>query len=140
MNLLEADNLNKAQNVLKYLNRCHDGSIKTISFTKKRELDSKTGDLVYDAIDTQEMALCEVEIEMLLNSYEGAKKDQVIILEFKQVKKFRFSQDKAVDYADIYESTVSKGIDSFLKFKFLSTVKKLLTLSISCDKLIVVEK
>mgnify|MGYP001583848386 CR=1 FL=1 len=140
MSLVEAHDLTEAQNILNYLNRCHDGSIKTILFMKKREIDPKTGDLVYDAVNIKEMALCDIKIEMFLNSYEGAKKDQVVMFEFKRVKKFNFFQDVSIDYSDVYESTVANGVNSTLEFKFLSTGKKLPTLSISCEKLVLTEK
>lgn len=130
----EINDLNEARDILVRLNHCHDGSIRAISFLKGRELDPETGNLVYDSANLNEMALCDIKLEMLLNSYEGAKKDQLIIFEFKKVSCFRFIQDASFDYSDVYEVEVESGRDVTIELHFFATEKKIPTLIISCEK------
>ena len=76
--------------LLKRLNYCHDGCIRAVSFLKRRKLNKKDGSLIYPFEDMEDRALCDMRLELLLNSYSGAKKDQVVVLEFKEVRDIRF--------------------------------------------------
>ena len=119
-------------NLLKYLNYCHDGCITRISFLKKREIDKETGSIIYPFDDLQEMIFCDIEIEVILNSYDEAKMDQCILLFFKHVSSFLFAQNTPYDYSDIYEVRLKKGSADSLEFSFYSTNQSMRSLSISC--------
>lgn len=121
--------------LLGYLNSCHDGSIKRISFIKKRGID-KSGNLVYLS---EEFSETDIEIELILNSYQGAKRSQIVILEFNNVKVFSFHQDASFDYSDIRELKVETDKAS-LNFTFISTIKEVNPLTISCSQIVCIEK
>ena len=88
--------------LLDYFAKCHDASLRKICFKKNREFD-ENGNLVYPFNDVNESVNCDIEIEMLLNSYTNARKDQVVLFGFKNVKAFNFMQEEDFDYSDIYE-------------------------------------
>lgn len=129
----------EVEDLLKYLNFCHDGSITKICFTKEREVDTQTGSLIYPYSKTEDFALCDVSVEMLLNSYPKAKKEQVVVLEFKSVRSFTFTQERENDYSDIYEVKVTATEDAGMTFDFYATERKVKTLSLSCEKVICTE-
>ena len=118
-----------------YLNSCHDGSIERISFIKKRGTD-KNGNLVYLS---EGFSDTDIAIELILNSYEGAKKNQIVILEFNNVKVFSFHQSASFDYSDINELKVESDKAS-LNFIFISTIKEVKSLTISCSQIICIEE
>ncbi len=140
MRKLRAEKEEDLKKLVSYLNFCHDGILKKIIFLKKRELNEEDGSLLYLFNDKEDFITCDIEIEMLLNSYENAKKDQVVLLQFKGVDNFSFSQNKNFDYSNIYELRVQKNKSSRSEFIFYSTQNKIESLKIECDQLICIEK
>ena len=101
-------NIEEIKSLLKYLNSCHDASMKRICFGKDRDI-NQDGDLDYPFED---VINGDVEIELILNSYQGAKRDQRVLLQFKDVR----------------------------IFNFYSTAKKVKSLSIICNQIVCIEK
>lgn len=128
-------NTEEIKTLLTYLNSCHDGSIKKISFIKDRDI-NQDGDLSYpfeDAIGGN------IEIELILNNYEGAKKYQIVVLQFQNVRIFNFYQNTNFDYSDVYELKFNSD-KGFLSFNFYSTAKKIKSLIIICKQMVCIEK
>lgn len=140
MRKLKVEKYEDIKKLVSYLNFCHDGILKKVGFFKKRELDEEDGALIYSFNDKEDFITCDIEIEMLLNSYENAKKDQVVLLQFKGVDNFSFSQNKDFDYSNIYELQVQKNKNSRPQFVFYSTQNKIESLKIECEQLICIER
>lgn len=135
MRLFEPKTIEEINELLHYLCRCHDGSIKRISFLKDREL-NENGDLVYPFVDIAEMANCNIEVELLLSTYPTAKKDQIVLLQFNGVRYFRFMQDPNFDYSDVYDLGFEPDDTNNLNFIFYSTKNRIESLKISCRKIV----
>ena len=116
----EASNEKSIRDLLGYLNACHDGSICRISFLKKRNF-SENGDLVYPYTKLEDLIKCDIEVELLLNSYNGALPKQVVVLHFEGVKSFHFFQEHTFDYSEIYEVTFC--VLEVNKFEFIFHVR-----------------
>lgn len=107
MKMHEANDENSIRALLDYLNVCHDGVVRRVSFIKDRDYTIE-GDVYYprggvapgESIDAAE---CDVEMELLLNSYDAASLRQVVLLYFERVRSFRFYQEPSFDYAEILE-------------------------------------
>lgn len=136
MKIIEPKNLQEIDNIISRLNFCHDASMKKICFLKNRNIDEKTGDLVYPFEDVKDRIKCDIEIELILNSYAGAKKNQIVLFEFKEVTNLYFMQKENFDYSDIYELKFKGTKNAKLGFNFYATEKKIKTLSIICNKVI----
>jgi len=136
----EAVNQKEISDLMQYLNCCHDASLRTISFIKKREFDKKSGDLIYTGDSSENAELCDVHLEMLLNSYSGAKKDQVVDLEFKNVANFNFMQEDTYDYSEIYSVKCTMKSLGRASVVFEATKSKYPVLALECSKVICVEK
>ena len=132
--MFKSENLVEIRSQILKLNFCHDASLRKISFYKIREVDEHNGSLIYPFDDLKEMMDCDIELELILNSYEGAKKDQIVILEFKDTTSFSFYQTPDFDYSDIYELEVTEN--QGLQFSFYAIDKKIKTLSLTCGKFI----
>lgn len=102
----KADDEDSIRALLEYLNVCHDGSLRRISFVKDREL-TEDGNLIIFSSEMLVKGDCEIEAELLLNSYIGASPTQVVILNFQDVRSFRLYQDNNFDYSDIYMRSTS---------------------------------
>ena len=122
--------------LIKRLNFFHDASLVKILFRKPRFLTEDDGSLVYPFDDSRKEIFCDIRAHFLHNSYDTAKRNQKVELDFQEVSEFRFSQDNNFDYSDIYhlkcESTTSPNLD----FLFYSSTKQFLSLKISCSKVI----
>lgn len=118
------------------LNHCHDGSLKRICFSKNRELNQKDGSLIYPFETFEDRVLCDVVVEVLLNSYPDAKKNQVIVLEFGSVVRLRFAQDGNYDYSDIYEVKIDRDEGFSLRTIFYATEAKIPVLELGCRTLV----
>ncbi len=123
----------EANDLLSRLCHCHDGSLKRISFVKDRALD-EDGNLVYPFGDMKNAVYCDIEVELLLNSYEEAKKDQVVEFTFKKTDCFNFAQEKGIDYSDIQEVTCDGGQNSLLVFRFYAGEARTEVISLTCQK------
>jgi hypothetical protein len=128
--------------LLDYLNACHDGSLRRITFSKSRGY-TNDGDLFYPLEPPEDWQSapvpCDIEMELLLNSYMGASTRQIVLLRFDGVRTFRFSQDSTYDYSDIYEVNVSPIEPGVVKLSFCATVNRIETLTIMCSKVVCVE-
>lgn len=134
--IIEPKDSKELNDLLKCLNFCHDGSMRRISFIKQREI-SKDGSLVYPFEDKKDFVNCNIEMELILNSFKGAKRDQIVLFEFKDANTLFFRQDMGFDYSDIYEAKFKETAEKSLNFIFYSTGNKIESLSIICRKLIV---
>jgi hypothetical protein len=63
---------------------------------------NEDGNLVYPFGDMKDAVYCDIEVELLLNSYKGAKKDQVVVFDFKTTDCFTFKQTEGLDYSRGY--------------------------------------
>jgi hypothetical protein len=108
MEIREGNDEESIRALLDHLNVCHDGYIRRLSFLKDRNYDAE-GNVFYpsegaEAGETIDSAECEVEAELLLNSYQDASIRQVVVLNFQQVRSFRFFQEPTFDYSEILEA------------------------------------
>jgi len=127
-------------NLIILFNFFHDACMRKICFLKNREVDEKNGSLIYPFNNIKEFINCDIEIELIHNNYKDAKKDQIILLKFKETKSFTFVQDENFDYSDIFEIEFKSDENAGLHFIFYSTGKKFKFLSIQCKKFICVAK
>lgn len=132
MKITRVKTSDQALNLMRNLNYCHDASVRKICFMKKRELDRKTGSLIYPFDRLQDRTLCDVHVEMLLNSYLGAKRDQTVLFKFVGVSKLALRQGQQQDYSDVYEVGIRTSQAGVLEVSFYSTEKKVRLLSLSC--------
>jgi len=109
------------QSLLEHLNACHDGTIRRISFLKDRKYDDE-GNVFYpsepapwEEIDPFK---CDIEIELLLNDYRGASPAQVVLMRFEDVRSFRFIQEDAFDYSDVFEVLLRRSTGDGFEFVF----------------------
>ncbi len=132
MRKLQPRNNGEIKDLVSYLGGCHDASIKKISFVKDRHF-TANGDLAWshDPADLSN-AKCTIVVELLLNSYTGAKKDQVVVLEFGEVMSFTFVQDADFDYSDVYEVSLEQLKDQQVRFVFFCTEKRVKAISGLC--------
>lgn len=121
--------------LIKHLNFLHDGCLTKINFIKKRKLNEK-GDLVY--LDNN-LLNTNINIELLLNSYLTAQKNQKIILKFKNVESFTFFQHEDFDYSDLYELKITNNKLNYI-FTFFSSPQKTKFLIICCSQFTCIEK
>lgn len=124
--------------LLNYLNVCHDGVVRRISFLKDRTY-TEEGDVSWPAQSPADwknsMALCTIEMELLLNSYAAAAPRQVVLLRFEDVRSFRFFQD-TFDYSFIYEVVLDKaGADGFEFLFRMGHSEKAEALRIVCPRM-----
>jgi hypothetical protein len=128
--------------LLDYLNACHDGSLRRITFSKSRGY-TNDGDLFYPLEPPEDWQSapvpCDIEMELLLNSYRGTSTRQIVLLRFDGVRTFRFSQDSTYDYSDIYEVNLSPVKPGVVKLSFCGTAEKIETLTIVCSKVVCTE-
>lgn len=122
--------------LIKRLNVFHDASLVKIMFRKPRFLEKDDGSLVYPFDDPRKEVLCDIKAYFLHNSYEDAKRDQEVELDFQDVSEFQFSQDENFDYSDIYHLKCEGTPSSKLCFLFYSSIKQILSLKIVCSKII----
>lgn len=139
----EAEDEPSIRALLDYLNACHDGVVHRISFLKERDYTDE-GDVFLPAQSPEawkdEMALCRIEIELLLNSYAGASLRQVVLLRFEDVRSFRFFQENTFDYSFIYEITLCKSGPDGFEFLFrMGWAEKAEALRIVSSKMVCVE-
>ena len=135
MKTREADDRSSIGALLDYLNACHDGVIRRMSFAKERAW-NQNGDLVYPFTNLAEKGKCEIDMELLLNSYVGASTQQVIQLSFKDVRSFRFAQESSSDYSDVCEVTFSVVSDHVFEFLFSEAARMTVFLSLQCSKVV----
>lgn len=136
MRIFEAGTPQQVATLIQHLNSCHDGSVRKLCFQKQRELDKISGALIYPFENEEDRALCDVEMELLLNSYSGAKKDQAILLEFKAVTRLTFSQNERQDYSEIYEVAATVRDDAAFDVSFCSGRDKHESLRLSCKRIV----
>lgn len=135
MKIYKPKSVDEIQNTLSYLCHCHDASIRKICFIKDREIDPD-GSLVYPFGDIRDFINCDVEMELFLNCYPTAKKDQIVLMKFIKTKSFTFMQTEEFDYSDIYEFKFEGKKGTKLLFCFYATDNKFKALSLSCEELI----
>jgi hypothetical protein len=122
--------------LIKHSNFFHDASLNKIVFIKARSLNKKDGSLVYPFDDPKKEILCDIKAHFLHNSYEAAKSNQKVVLEFQEVSEFQFGQNENFDYSDIYHLKCESTPNSKLSFLFYSSTKQVLSLKIVCTKVI----
>jgi hypothetical protein len=125
--------------LIKRLNFFHDASLIKLMFRKPRFLEKNDGSLVYPFDDSGKEVLCDIKAYFLHNSYEGAKCDQIVELDFHEVSEFQFSQDENFDYSDIYHLKCEGAPSSKLCFLFYSSTKQILSLKIFCSNVVCME-
>ncbi len=137
MKIYEGTDETSIKATLEYLNVFHDGIIRRISFIKDVDYD-KEGNVCHLCEGEQDEIFCNIEMELLLNSFEGASPKQIVALHFEDVQSFRFFQKKTFDYCDIYEVAFNKLSQNEFEFVFRIRPKQKLTdvLRIVCQKII----
>lgn len=135
MKVHKPKSVDEIKNTISYLCDCHDASIRKICFVKDREVE-QDGSLVYPFADIRDFINCDVEMELLLNSYPTAKKDQIVLLKFIKTRSLTLMQTEDFDYSDIYELKFEGKKGTNLLFCFYATEKKFKALSLSCEMLI----
>ena len=121
---------------------CHDASITRISFVKDRML-NEDGDLVYPySEDEYPFVSCDVEMELLLNCYPTAKKQQVVVFKFIDTRIFVFTQNESFDYSEILEVKCNINDNAKLNFIFYSSKRydMVKSLELSCARVKCIEK
>lgn len=111
----EASDEVSIRSILDHLNVCHDGWLRRISFAKNRDYDEE-GNLFYPWEQEGDEIKCDVEMEILLTSYEGASPRQVVVLRFEGVRSFRFFQENTFDYSEILELIFGKAGENEFEF------------------------
>jgi len=139
MSIREAADAVSIRALLDYLNLCHDASLRRITFMKKREFDA-AGDLVYPFTDMKDAVKCDIEIELLLNSYRDALPEQIVLLYFMAVQSFRFCQQETYDYSDIRQVDFRPSQTGMFEFCFSATQKEIKVLTLVCSKLVCEER
>lgn len=143
MRMREACDSISIRALLDYLNVCHDGVIRRVSFIKDRSY-SVEGDVSYPCMEAEAWEIgslrCDVEMEMLLNSYLGASLTQVVLLYFEGVRTFRFVQE-ARDYAEILEVDFNQVAERVFEFVFRAGGEKepIDVLTLVCENMLCVE-
>lgn len=135
MKVHKPKSVEEIKSMLSYLASCHDASVKSVCFVKDRQI-HEDGSLVYPFVDMREIVNCNIKMELILNSYPTAKKDQIVSFEFITTKSFSFMQTDDIDYSDIYELRFEGEAGSTLRFVFYATENKVKVLSISCTEVI----
>jgi hypothetical protein len=128
--------------LLDYLNACHDAVVRRISFLKDRAY-TEEGDVFWPAQSPgawkDSMALCSIEMELLLNSYPAASRKQVVLLRFEDVRSFRFFQD-AFDYSFLNEVVLNESGGDEFEFLFcMGWAEKAEALRIVCPRIVCTE-
>ena len=136
MKIREADDENSIRALLDCLNVCHDGFIRRISFIKDREYIDEDGSILYPSDEDGYDIICDIEMELLLNSYIGASPHQFVVLTFEKVMSFRFLQQSTFDYSEIYKVTFDQASNGTFDFSFCATSKKIIMLTLNCSKVI----
>ncbi|MDT8300545.1 MAG: hypothetical protein RQ760_03610 [Sedimentisphaerales bacterium] len=136
----QADDEVSIRTVLDYLNVCHDGYLRRISFIKDRDYTSE-GNVFYPYEKEGDEIKCDIDVELLLDSYKDALPQQVVVLHFKEVRSFQFFQEKTFDYSEIYEVIFNKSGESEFEFIFRARVgvDRIDMLRIICSKIICTE-
>jgi len=138
----EATDETSIRALLDYLNVCHDGVVRRISFIKDRDY-THEGDVFWPAESgawKDEMAKCSIEMEILLNSYAGAAPKQIVVLQFEAVRSFRFFQEDVFDYSFIYEIVLHKSGEDGFEFLFrMGWAEEIEALRVVCSKMVCVE-
>jgi hypothetical protein len=143
MRIHEARDEGSIRELLNHLNVCHDGVIRRISFLKDRSY-TEEGDVFWPHASErweEDAAQCGIEMELLLNSYAGASLRQVVLLHLQEVRSFRFSQEKASDYAEIIEFVLHESRAG--EFEFIvrtgPEAKPINALSVVCCGMLCIE-
>lgn len=119
--------------LLNHLNSCHDGWTRRISFMKDREY-GEDNNVFYPNEEMGSEVRCDIEIELLLDSYVGALPRQMVTLTFHGVHVFRFLQDDSFDYSEIYEVILDRAEEGEFEFSFRAVSKRAIFLTLSCSK------
>jgi hypothetical protein len=128
--------------LLDYLNVCHDGVVRRISFLKDVAY-TEEGDVSWPAPSEAGqglMAPCSIEMELLLNSYATAAPKQIVLLRFEAVRSFRFFQENTLDYSFIYEVVLNESGAGEFEFLFrVGWAEKVEALRIVCPRIVCME-
>jgi len=145
MRIHEAADENSIRGLLDHFDACHDGVIRRISFIKNRTY-SDEGNVCWPAelgrrgFDTIK---CDIEMEVLLNSYVGASPKQVVIIRFEDVQSFRFFQDHNFDYSAIFEVILHQVTEQAFEFAFrlgmMTTTEPIDALTVVSRKIVCTE-
>jgi len=133
MKSFEVSDESSIRALLDRLNVCHDGWVRRICFIKDREYE-EDGNISFPSEEDGGQVNCDIEMELLLNSYTGALPRQMVVLSFKEVRFFRFFQESSFDYSEIYEVTFHQASDGTFEFSFCESAKKNIMLTLNCSK------
>jgi hypothetical protein len=136
----EANDETSIRAILDYLNVCHDGWLRRISFIKDRNY-NEDGNIFYPYEKEGDEIKCDIEMELLLTSYKGALPKQVVVLYFNDVRSFKFFQENTFDYSEILEVNFLKSGKNEFEFLFRIGPEKepIDILRIVCPKIICTE-
>jgi hypothetical protein len=117
--------------------------MRRVSFLKDRKW-AADGGVAYpevERITDLYSIVCDIEVELLLDSYVDALPDQIVILHFKEARSFRFFQDRTFDYCSLYKVIFHKSGENEFEFVFRTTPEtdQIETLRIICPKIICTE-
>ena len=131
---LTAEDAKDINELIAYFNFFHDACMRRICFHKAREVDKDDGSIIFPFADFADAILSTIEIELLHNNYQHAKKDQIILLRFYETTNFVFNQDTSFDYSDVYELKFKCDESGLLSFVFFAKATSFL--SIKCRRLL----
>ncbi len=134
MKITKLKNSKQLLSLMRDLNYCYDASMRKIYFTKERSISQKDGSLIYPFERWEDRVVCSVHVELLLNSYTGAKKNQIVTLDFEGVRSLVLHQSAQQDFSDVYDVKVRMIDTARAQVVFRSTVKKLPLLKLSCER------
>ena len=135
MKITRAGSVKEARALFKYLNVCHDASLRKLAVKKQREME-EDGSLIYPDVDSADFVLCDIEMELILNSYEGAKIDQIVRLQFERVRQFMLRQDSQHDFSDVYAVAVEDEGSSNIHIVCYATKDRIVVVDLFCDSLV----
>jgi hypothetical protein len=135
MKIYEPNDKPSIREILDHLNVCHDGVIRRITFMKDREY-NEYGDVSFPCEEDGGDVNCDIDIELLLNSYIGASTRQMVVFSFKGVKFFNFFQESSFDYSWIHELTFHQANNGTFDFSFCVSSNMIKILTLNCTKVI----
>ena len=99
-------------------------------------MNEQDGSLIYPDVNLADFVLCEVEMELILNSYEGAKVDQIVQLHFERVREFTFKQDEQHDFSDLYEVIIQDDRSPKIHVIFYATGHRIAAADLYCESIL----
>ena len=136
MKITSVTSITGARRLVKRLNACHDGSLRTVCIRRQRNIDRRSGSLIYPFRDPTDFVLCDIDMELILNSYAGAKKDQIVRLRFERVRRFTLRQDQQHDSSELYEVVTTGDGSRWIRVIFYATKDRVAAAELSCETIV----